>query len=254
MQTRRFLPPPTCNRCNQRPALGDTLLNTGTVWLCAACLTDDIPGSDIMTKQAARAIDADGFYVRSKRARAAGEIEQAHILNDQANWHHEASDAVRGHGNRLAQQAVIVQSEALPSKPGALKDTLSDPDLAAIESSETRGRLLKLNDVVALGVDISNTVKAANTAEKLVAHEIAVAHKVAMEQAMRATQESNPAFELKRLQISARMMTVAQQGLLTLQRLKTGGTQNVVVQHVRVESGGQAVVGVHSGNQQNKIS
>jgi hypothetical protein len=43
------------------------------------------------------------------------------------------------------------------------------------------------------------------------------------------------------------MMSVVQQGLLTLQKLKTGGTQNVVVQHVHVESGGQAIVGVQSG-------
>lgn len=195
-----------------------------------------------MTKQAAKAITADGYYARSKRARAAGELEQARVLDSQAQWHHEASDAVRGHGNQLARQSVIAQTEAIPSAPGYLKDTLSDPDLAAVESSETRGRLLKMNDVVALGVDISNTVKAANTAEKLVAHEIAVAHKVAMEQAMRASHESDPSIEIKRLQISARMMTVAQQGLLALQKLRTGGTQNVVVQHVHVQAGGQAVV------------
>ena len=71
---------------------------------------------------------------------------------------------------------------------------------------------------------------------------------------MRASHESDPALEIKRLQVSARMMTVAQQGLLTLQRLKNHGTQNVLVQHVRVESGGQAVVGVHTGNQQTNIS
>ena len=49
--------------------------------------------------------------------------------------------------------------------------------------------------------------------------------------------------QIKRLQISARMMTTAQEGLLALNKLKAGGTQNVVVQHVHVESGGQAVVG-----------
>jgi hypothetical protein len=195
-----------------------------------------------MTKQAARAIAADGYYARSKRARVAGEIEQARVMDSHAQWHHEASDAIRGHGNQLARQAVVVQTEALPAKPGDLKDTLSDPDLAAVESSEARGRLLKMNDVVALGVDVANTIKASNTAEKLIAHEIAVAHKVAMEQAMRASLESDPAIEIKRLQVSARMMSVAQQGLLNLQRLKTGGTQNVVVQHVHVQAGGQAMV------------
>jgi hypothetical protein len=210
-------------------------------------MTDDLPGSDIMTKQAAQAIQADYTYARSRRARMAGELEQAQKLNNQATWHHEVSDLVREQGNRLVQTAVVVNNEVLSAKSVAFKDTLSDPDLAAIESSETRGRLLKINDVVALGVDISNTVQANNTAERVVAHEIAVAHKVAMEQAVRASHESDPLLELKRLQVSARRMTVAQQGLLTLQKLKTGGTQNVVVQHVHVESGGQAIVGVQSG-------
>jgi hypothetical protein len=219
------------------------LINTGGNWLCVTCLTHDLPGDDLMTKQASRAIEADGNYALSKRARAAGQIEQAQSLDRKAQWLHEVSDAVREHGSRLAQNAVIVNTEVLPPKPSYLRDTLADPDLAAVESSETRGRLLKMNDVVALGIDVSNTVKAANTAEKLVAHEIAVAHKMAMEQAMRASNESDPEIELKRLHMSARLMSVAQQGLLTLQKLKTGGTQNVVVQHVRVESGGQALVG-----------
>lgn len=243
MRTRSFLPPPSCQRCSERPLLGTTLINTGGSWLCVACLTIDLPGGDLMTKQASRAIEADANYAQSKRERVAGRIEQAQIFDDRAQWHHDVSDAVREHGSRLAQNAVVVNREVLPSKPGYLKDTLSDPDLAAVESSETRGRLLKMNDAVALGVDVSNTIQASNTAEKLIAHEVAVAHKVAMEQAMRASNESDPAMEIKRLQIAARMMSSAQQGLLALQKLKTGGTQNVVVQHVHVEAGGQAVVG-----------
>ena len=243
MVTRRFLPPPVCSRCQQRTRLGDTLIHTGDRWLCTGCLTEDLPGRDLTTKQAARAIEADGHYASSRRARVAGDIQQAEALNQRAQWHHEVSDAVREHGNRLAKTSVKVKTEVLPAKDGYLKDTLSDPDLAAIESSETRGRLLKMNDVVALGIDVADTVKASNTAEKLVAHEIAVAHKVAMEQAMRAANESDPVMEVKRLQISARMMAVAQQGLLTLQKLKTGGIQTVTVQHVHVEAGGQAVVG-----------
>ena len=43
-------------------------------------------------------------------------------------------------------------------------------------------------------------------------------------------------------------MGAAQDAATTLQKLKTGGTQRVVVQHVHVEAGGQAVVGhVHNG-------
>jgi hypothetical protein len=38
-------------------------------------------------------------------------------------------------------------------------------------------------------------------------------------------------------------MSVFQDGLLTLQRLRTGGNQTVTVQHVNVAPGGQAVIG-----------
>ena len=41
---------------------------------------------------------------------------------------------------------------------------------------------------------------------------------------------------------AARMMTTFQQGLLTLQRIRTGGQQVVTVQHVEVRAGGQAIV------------
>jgi hypothetical protein len=42
---------------------------------------------------------------------------------------------------------------------------------------------------------------------------------------------------------AARLMSVFQDGLLTLQKLRTGGNQTVTVQHVNVESGAQAVIG-----------
>ena len=46
-----------------------------------------------------------------------------------------------------------------------------------------------------------------------------------------------------------RMMNTFQQGMLTLQRVRTGGEQRVVVQYVtRVEDGGQAVIGPKVGS------
>ena len=114
-----------------------------------------------------------------------------------------------------------------------------------------RGRLLLANDVVALGIDVANTASASNTHEKLISHQIALAHKVAMKQANRAQCEDDPAVEIKRLQIAARMINIAQQGVITLQKLKTGGTQNVIVQHVHVADGGQALVGAVQTGRQN---
>jgi hypothetical protein len=195
-----------------------------------------------MQHYTSRAVQADRDRALSKRARAAKDIEEASTLDNAARWHHEAAMTVHEYGNRLAEQAVIVNGE-VASQKGYLKDTLADPDLAAIESSEARGRLLHQANVVALGVDISKTVGASNTAEKLIAHQIAVAHQVAMQQAAWATSERDPKMEIRRIHASARMMSAAQEGILTLQKLKATGPQSVTVQHVHVEAGGQAVVG-----------
>ena len=242
MKRRAFLPPAVCSNCAERPVLGDTLFHTGAVWICAACLTAELPGNDTMTKMASRSLQADQSNALSKRARAAGEIEEASTLDSQASWHQQAAISVHEHGNRLARQAIITHGE-VATPASYMKDTLADPDIAAVESSEIRGRLLHQNDVVALGVDIAKTVQASNTAEKLICHEIAVAHRVAMQQASWALAERDPNIEIKRLQISARMMASAQDGLLTLHKLRATGPQTVTVQHVHVEAGGQAVVG-----------
>jgi len=242
-RTRAFFPPATCSRCGERPALGETLFHTGEIWICAACLTEQEPGQDVSSKMAARSITADWYKADSRRSAAAGEIEDAANMKHLAQWHQQAMVALRDNGERQSRSIDIVNGEAVPNKSSHMRDTLADPNLVAIESSYSRSRLLHANDAVALGLDVSNTVGASNTHEKIIAHEIAVAHKVAMEQAHRAMHERDPALELKRLQIVARMMATAQQGLLTLQKLKTGGTQNVIVQHVHVEAGGQAVVG-----------
>ena len=252
MGRRAFLPPSTCVRCGDRPALGEVLFHTGTLWICAACLTEESPGSDTSEKFATRFIQAEQAKALSRRARTAGDVEQGLALAHESDWHQNAAATLYEAGTRLANGTVVVNTEAIPRGTGYLKDTLADPDLAAIESSEARGRLLQMNEVVALGVDVANTAGASNTHEKLISHQIALAHKVAMEQANQASHERDPAMEIKRLQISARMMATAQQGVLTLRQLKSGGIQSVVVQHVHVAGGGQAVVGnVQSGSRTN---
>jgi hypothetical protein len=72
---------------------------------------------------------------------------------------------------------------------------------------------------------------------------VALAHKIAFEQASKANREKDPGIEAKRLESAAKMMGVAQRAAVTLQKLRASGPQKVVVQHVHVEAGGQAVVG-----------
>jgi hypothetical protein len=74
-----------------------------------------------------------------------------------------------------------------------------------------------------------------------------------MDKAMGWLQQSNgnqvAMVEASRLMnSSAKMMQSYQQGMATIQKLRTGGQQTVTVQHVHVADGGQAVIGnVQSG-------
>jgi len=245
MPRRRFLPPGVCSQCNAAPFLGETLIDTGEVWLCAACLTERTEGLDAITKAASFSIRSELERALSKRDRAAGSIEDAVENESSANWNIQAAVAIRDTGNRLARSTEVAQGEAVPAS-GYFKDTLVDPDLVAVESSYARGRLLQANEALALGIDVSNTAHARNTHEKLLSHQIAVAHKVALEQTAAASgweSTGDPAMAMRRLQIAARMMATSQQAMLTLQKLKTGGSQTVVVQHVTVSGNGQAVIG-----------
>jgi hypothetical protein len=50
------------------------------------------------------------------------------------------------------------------------------------------------------------------------------------------------------LGLMARTMAIYQQEMLAGQRLQSGGTQRIIVQHVTVEDGGQAVVAGEVGS------
>lgn len=255
MTRRRFHPPATCEKCGNPPALGSTLWHNGVIWICPVCLADETPGEDLITKTVHVDVQSKKDRAISIRARSAGRIEDAQYYERQSKWRADAARTLDHHakdclGSRLSMAG------ANDSSPEYFKDTLSDPDLASLESSAMRGNLLLNNDVVALGIDVSNTIGASNTLEKMLAHEIALAHKLAFKQAELAKNEDEATMAFKRLQIAAKMMDAAQKGMLTLQKLRNKGAQQMVVQHVHVTDGGRAVVGtVHTrgcGDEENQ--
>ena len=97
-----------------------------------------------------------------------------------------------------------------------------------------------------LAVDATESVQAANSLENMRSHQMAAAQCAAMKLITRGLDGldgSLPPVEMARLtNAAARMMQVYQEALLTLQRIRTGGKQTVVVQHVQVSDGGQAVI------------
>lgn len=128
------------------------------------------------------------------------------------------------------------------------------PDLVVIEASRQRMELADNAGSLSMALDASATITAANNLEKMLAHQAAAAHIAAMEflaeasdvrRAYKRTNYSHPTLSIEAtrlLNASARMMDTYQHALLTLQRLRNGGKQTVVVQHVTVADGGQAVV------------
>jgi len=75
------------------------------------------------------------------------------------------------------------------------------------------------------------------------AQQVKPAHRAAMRLVARIGDVGLPIVESARLSnAAARMMQAYQEAFLTLQMIRTGGKQTVVVQHVQVSESGQAVI------------
>jgi hypothetical protein len=150
-----------------------------------------------------------------------------------------------------------------------LIDTVERPDAITAEASMDRLKLADDGiDCVAMAIDAAETIQAANSIEKMMAHQLAAAHKLAMTFAGKANsliddkssnrQRQDGAYVVEAARVansSARMMDAFQKGTLALHKLRTGGKQVVTVQHVNVNDGGQAVVtgGGINGRDNNEI-
>ncbi len=134
-------------------------------------------------------------------------------------------------------------------------DTVRErPDMLAIDASQQRMELADKANVLTLGIDAAATIKAENSLEKMLAHQMAAAHAAAMTLQVDAHEllrmykrtgciNQHLSIEAGRMMnASARMMESFQHGLLTIQKVRSGGRQTVVVQHVNVGDGGQAMV------------
>ena len=239
---RGFWPPATCQQCGKAPQLGQSLLPSDK-WRCLACLGNHIPGKDTISKSMHKTLE----YAEELRAAVTEpEGSNAEGLRNQAEWSKVMLAELRRQEVPRARTVPQVNGEALPGpQHQPLYDTMAVPDLAAVEASLERSRLL-LDcgiDAVALALDASASIEAANSLEKMLAHQLAVAHKNAMEQIGRAHGACAPDIEIKRLNVATRLMSVFQQGLLTLKKIRQGGRQQITVQYVNVSHGSQAVIG-----------
>lgn len=109
-------------------------------------------------------------------------------------------------------------------------------------------------------IDMAESLEAANSAELALAHQMAAMHALSMRLIGRANLEietlgrvdwdrrREAMVEIARLSnAAARVMETYQRALAVIAKVRSGGKQTVVVQHVQVSQGGQAVVAGHVG-------
>ena len=203
-----------------------------------------MPGKDCISKSMHKMIEyerelQEAFDLESEGSNAVGP-------RNKAEWARVVATEIRKQGMSTSKEVSQANGEAIPpATKRFLYDTLTVPDLAAVEASFDRSQLLLEHgtDVAAMALDAANTIQASNSLEKMLAHQLAAAHKVAMQQLGCVRYGQDAAAQAKRLNAVARCMEAYQQGLLTLRKLRQNGNQRITVQYVNVSNGSQAVLG-----------
>jgi hypothetical protein len=130
---------------------------------------------------------------------------------------------------------------------------------AAIASNE-RLSLASEARSTELAIDMAESLEPANSAELALTHQMAAAHGLSLRLIGRANLEieglgrftwpekREAMVEIARVSnAAARMMQSYQQAFAVMAKVRNGGKQTVVVQHVQVNDGGQAVIAGQTG-------
>lgn len=239
---RGFLPPATCDECKKPPVLGEYLWPDDK-WRCFSCLEKSLPGNDCTSKSMNKMLE----YGRESRGALDLESEgrNAEEPRNRAGWAKSIAGTILKRGEARSKEIRLANGEALPTEAQKLlHDTLAVPDLASVEASFERTQLLVRQGpgVAAMALDAADSIQAKNSPEKMMAHQLAAVHRVVMDHLAFVPSQYDVAAQAKRLNAVARCMSVYQQGLLTMRKLRQGGHQRISVQYVKVTEGSQAVI------------
>ncbi len=199
------------------------------------------------TSKSEQAIEAE---FRGRRA-----LARHHRDRVEATVHRLEAEAHLADRDRLLEpptELLRAANEAIPAATAeetwtgdraTLLHTLGSPNAINIEASEARLKAALKAGVLPMALDASQTAQAANSLENMLCHQMAAAHEMAMRLAAMVLNFNGAAADLSRLvNASSRTMQAYTEGYLALHKTKAGGKQTVVVQHVHVQEGGQAVV------------
>jgi hypothetical protein len=167
-----------------------------------------------------------------------------------AEFHRAFAEDLMNEANRLMvpEHAIVLAPgrEAIPALENrslaGVRETLERPDTIGVEASSSRLDLLADADAVALGIDAAESINAMNSLEKMLAHQLAAAHRFSLKHLALIDRTKDNLEKLRLTNAAARMMESFQNGMKLLYRIRFGGRQVMVVQHVQVGQGGQAVI------------
>jgi hypothetical protein len=156
----------------------------------------------------------------------------------------------------IDESGTLVPQEGSVSTGSAIRRS---PKVAAIADNQ---RLDLASEARAdeLAIDMEESAAAETSIEKALIHQMAAAHALALRVIGLANLEiegkhrfdrqgqRETMVEVARLSNAAgRLMQTFQQGALALTKIRGGGAQTIVVQHVQVNDGGQAVIAGQAG-------
>jgi len=218
----------------------------GDKWRCTACMEGSLPERDTISKSMNQMIEYAEEMKHAFDLEARGLKAEADVSRNRAEWARMMAAEISKQAMSRAEQIAQAKGEGPPPPDNnLLYDTMAVPNMIAVDAWKERSRLLLQygGDVAAMAHDATTSIKAENSLEKMMAHELAVAHKMVMELIGRARGANTPDMEIQRLTLATRFMTVFQQGMLTLKKIRQGGQQKITVQYVNVSHGSQAVIG-----------
>jgi hypothetical protein len=147
---------------------------------------------------------------------------------------------------------------ANPAMPRRYSDVAeavgANPSMLAADASLARLGLARAGGVLTSAVETAQDAGAKTAAQKMIAHQLAQAHPLAMELLALASAEAQKhrlsphhnsgalAEAARTTTAAARLMDSFARGALILDRLLHGARQTVMVQHLNVSAGGQALV------------
>ena len=147
-----------------------------------------------------------------------------------------------------------------------LKNTVRDPDYVTARASQERLELAESANALEAALDAADTIDPQNSFERMLVHQMAVLQRAVMKLAQRFDEQADrlqgiidrDTFQRFNVEMCrtggtlARMAGAFQDAQITLHRLRNGGNQTVVVQHVQVSDGGQALVAGKVGGRKPK--